>query len=80
MKSFLSFLRLTFSYFISTVLNLPKTASEQEIRDRYKQLSVLFHPDKQHDPSKVETATKRFLEVQKAYEGKCRTRLALPFS
>ncbi|OCH93953.1 DnaJ-domain-containing protein [Obba rivulosa] len=51
-----------------TVLNLPPTASDQEVRDRYRQLSVIFHPDKQHDETTKDTATKRFLEIQKAYE------------
>ena len=53
------------------MLNLPTTASEYEIRERYRQLSVLFHPDKQHDEQTKETAAKRFLEVQKAYQGAC---------
>lgn len=54
--------------FYYTVLNLPKSASPQEIRDRYKHLSLIFHPDKQHDPYKKETATVKYLEIQKAYE------------
>lgn len=54
--------------FLYTVLNLPTTASEYEIRERYRQLSVLFHPDKQQEEQTKETATKRFLEVQKAYQ------------
>ncbi|KAI0790406.1 hypothetical protein C8Q75DRAFT_114809 [Abortiporus biennis] len=54
--------------FYYTVLNLPTTASDYEIRDRYRQLSVLFHPDKQQDERTKETASKRFLEVQKAYQ------------
>ncbi|KAI0938578.1 hypothetical protein AcV5_000221 [Taiwanofungus camphoratus] len=54
--------------FLYAVLNLPNTASEYEIRERYRQLSVLFHPDKQHDERTKETAAKRFLEVQKAYQ------------
>ncbi|TBU31392.1 DnaJ-domain-containing protein [Dichomitus squalens] len=51
-----------------SVLNLPKTASDQEIRERYRQLSIVFHPDKQVDERRKEAATQRFLEVQKAYE------------
>ncbi|KAH9897035.1 DnaJ-domain-containing protein [Cubamyces lactineus] len=54
-------------YFYS-VLNLPKTASDHEIRERYRQLSIVFHPDKQTDERRKEAATERFLEVQKAYE------------
>ncbi|EPQ53643.1 DnaJ-domain-containing protein [Gloeophyllum trabeum ATCC 11539] len=51
-----------------TVLNLPPSASENEIRERYRALSVVFHPDKQHDERAKETASKKFLEIQKAYE------------
>ncbi|RDX54743.1 DnaJ-domain-containing protein [Lentinus brumalis] len=51
-----------------SVLNLPKTASEQEVRERYRQLSIVFHPDKQVDEARKEAATRQFLEVQKAYE------------
>ncbi|KAI0646506.1 DnaJ-domain-containing protein [Trametes meyenii] len=51
-----------------TVLNLPKTASDHEVRERYRQLSIVFHPDKQTDERRKEAATQRFLEVQKAYE------------
>ncbi|KAI0360473.1 DnaJ-domain-containing protein [Trametes cingulata] len=54
-------------YFYS-VLNLPKTASDHEIRERYRQLSIVFHPDKQTDERRKEAATERFLEIQKAYE------------
>ncbi|KAI0042346.1 DnaJ-domain-containing protein [Auriscalpium vulgare] len=54
--------------FLYTVLNLPSTASDHEIRERYRSLSVLFHPDKQHDDRTKGTASKRFLEIQKAYE------------
>ncbi|KIP02137.1 hypothetical protein PHLGIDRAFT_130897 [Phlebiopsis gigantea 11061_1 CR5-6] len=54
--------------YLYTVLNLPTTATKEEIRDRYRQLSLVFHPDKQHGKPTQETALKRFLEVQKAYE------------
>ena len=53
----------------STVLNLPRTASDNEIRERYRSLSLVFHPDKQRDDKTRETAARRFLEIQKAYEG-----------
>jgi len=54
--------------FLYSVLNLPDTASAEEVRERYRALSVLFHPDKQRDDSTKKTASKRFLEIQKAYE------------
>ncbi|KAH0834869.1 hypothetical protein J3R83DRAFT_10498 [Lanmaoa asiatica] len=52
----------------SAVLNLPNTASQNEIRERYRALSVIFHPDKQHDERTKDTAASRFLDIQKAYE------------
>ncbi|KAI9508089.1 hypothetical protein F5148DRAFT_1275922 [Russula earlei] len=54
--------------FLYSVLNLPDSASAEEIRERYKTLSVLFHPDKQREESTKDTASRRFLEIQKAYE------------
>ncbi|KAJ3556184.1 hypothetical protein NM688_g2166 [Phlebia brevispora] len=54
--------------FYYAVLNLPKTATDHEIRDRYRQLSMLFHPDRQRSKEIEATAVKRFLEIQKAYE------------
>ena len=53
----------------SSVLNLPPTASEYEVRDRYRQLSIQYHPDKQRDESAKEIASKQFLKIQKAYQG-----------
>lgn len=53
---------------ISAVLNVPRSASQNEIRERYRALSVIFHPDKQSEPTTRDTASKKFLEIQKAYE------------
>ncbi|KIM85726.1 hypothetical protein PILCRDRAFT_5383 [Piloderma croceum F 1598] len=64
--------RLTFTSehpdFYYSVLNVPKSASQNEIRERYRALSVIFHPDKQHDERTKNTASKKFLDIQKAYE------------
>lgn len=54
-------------YFYS-VLNLHKAASQNEINERYRALSLIFHPDKQQDPGSKEVATRTFLEIQKAYQ------------
>jgi DnaJ family protein C protein 11 len=51
------------------VLNVPVTASANEIRERYRALSVILHPDKQHNDRTKDAATMEFLELQKAYEG-----------
>lgn len=50
------------------VLNLNKGASQGEVQERYRSLSLVFHPDKQQDPDAKEIATKNFLKIQKAYE------------
>lgn len=54
--------------FLYTVLNLPVYASEADIRDRHRALSLIYHPDKQRDEWTKDTAIKNFLELQKAYE------------
>jgi len=55
------------NYYYS-ILNLPPVASEYEIRERYRQLSIQFHPDKQHDEATKEMASREFLKIQKAYQ------------
>ncbi|KDR72591.1 hypothetical protein GALMADRAFT_252737 [Galerina marginata CBS 339.88] len=50
------------------VLNLPKGASQAEIHERHRALSLIFHPDKQTNDSLKTAATKEFLEIQKAYQ------------
>ncbi|KAG9311685.1 hypothetical protein JVU11DRAFT_7922 [Chiua virens] len=56
--------------YLYAVLNLPPTASQNEIRERYKALSVIFHPDKQqqHGEHTEDTVASTFLDIQKAYE------------
>lgn len=46
-------------------LDLPDTASKEEIRVQYHRLARLHHPDKNSD---VEAATARFQKVEKAYQ------------
>ncbi|KZT28084.1 DnaJ-domain-containing protein [Neolentinus lepideus HHB14362 ss-1] len=58
--------RPKFHYY--STLNLPPSASDHEIRERYRALSIVFHPDKQHDEQSKDIASKTFLEIQKAYE------------
>ncbi|XP_061189329.1 dnaJ homolog subfamily C member 22-like [Saccostrea echinata] len=50
------------------VLNLSDTATEKEIKARYKILVREWHPDKQRDPSKKAEAQEKFMEIQRAYE------------
>ncbi|KAI0367784.1 DnaJ-domain-containing protein [Pilatotrama ljubarskyi] len=46
------------------VLELSKSASEQDIRKAYKKLSRKYHPDKNKDPG----AEEKFVEIAHAYE------------
>ncbi|KAF9183668.1 hypothetical protein BGZ51_003871 [Haplosporangium sp. Z 767] len=50
------------------VLNLSKTASDDEIKDSYKRLSRIFHPDKHSDPALKEAAETKFHVINKAFE------------
>jgi hypothetical protein len=52
-----------------TVLNVPKDASQEEIKKAYRELANKYHPDKVHhlgDEFK-ELAEKRFKEIEEAY-------------
>lgn len=51
-----------------TILNLPREASDAEIRDRYRSLATTFHPDRQRDDQARRAAHGRFTEIQRAYE------------
>ncbi|CAE6399326.1 unnamed protein product [Rhizoctonia solani] len=50
------------------LFNLPKSATVEEIRDRYKSLAVSLHPDKVHDESHKDTMAAKFAQVKRAYE------------
>ncbi|KAF8345363.1 hypothetical protein F5887DRAFT_1158884 [Amanita rubescens] len=50
------------------ILNLPRTASQNEIKENYRSLSLTFHPDKHQDAKAKEVAARTFLEIQKAYQ------------
>lgn len=52
------------------ILELPLNASKEEIKSRYRELIKQFHPDKnnQLSPEELDELTKKFLEIQDAYE------------
>ena len=50
------------------VLGLKESASQKEIKQRYKILAREWHPDKQKDRMKKEEAEQKFMEIQEAYE------------
>ncbi|CAE7056210.1 unnamed protein product [Rhizoctonia solani] len=50
------------------LFNLPKDATAEEIREKYKMLAVTLHPDKVRDESNKEATTAKFAQVKRAYE------------
>ncbi len=53
------------------ILGLPRTATDAEIRARYRELIAKYHPDKfagLDDPEFSRLAAKKFQQVQGAYE------------
>lgn len=51
-----------------TTLEIPSTASQQQIRDAYKKQALRHHPDRVPDGSpERETRTKRFQQINDAY-------------
>jgi len=49
-------------------LNVPRTASPEEISWAYKKLARLYHPDKHQDPDKHAQAEILFAKLKRAYE------------
>lgn len=49
------------------LLGIPESGSLPEIKQAYKQLARKYHPDVS-PPDRVEEYTKRFIQVQEAYE------------
>ncbi|KAJ6571713.1 hypothetical protein B0H19DRAFT_665443 [Mycena capillaripes] len=50
------------------ILNISKSATDAEIHERHRALSLIFHPDKHPSEGSKSFATEKFLEIQKAYE------------
>eukprot|EP01147_Barroeca_monosierra_P004728 gene4728-6825_t len=50
------------------LLNIPREAHPDEIRVAYRQMCMLYHPDKHTDPEKQELAREMFPNIQHAYE------------
>ncbi len=49
------------------VLGVPSDATRKEIKDRYRDLAKLWHPDK-HRGEEKEVANEKFMEIKEAYE------------
>ncbi|KAJ3245239.1 hypothetical protein HDU78_009719 [Chytriomyces hyalinus] len=50
------------------VLNLDREASDEDIKNAYRRLSMTFHPDKHHTPEDKERAQRQFQEIKRAYD------------
>ncbi|KXZ42222.1 hypothetical protein GPECTOR_179g245 [Gonium pectorale] len=50
------------------VLNLPRDASDEDVRRAYRALAQVYHPDKHQDPQLKERAQEVFGKLQEAYE------------
>ena len=50
------------------LLNIPKDASQDQIRKAYLRYSTVLHPDKQQDSSLREEAASYFVKIQEAHE------------
>ena len=49
-------------------LGLPAEATQTEIKQRYRDLCIVWHPDRfEHDAKMKDKATKEFQEIQQAY-------------
>ncbi|GAC97525.1 hypothetical protein PHSY_005111 [Pseudozyma hubeiensis SY62] len=60
--------RSTDKTYLYTILNVPVDASAETIKEAYRSLAVVLHPDKHKDASRKAAAESRFREVQRAYE------------
>lgn len=50
------------------ILNVQKDATEEEIREAYRSLAIVIHPDKHTPPALKASAENRFRAIQRAYE------------
>lgn len=64
----------------SSLLNVPKDATVDQITAHYRSFVVLYHPDKQRSPENKAAAEVQFRRIQKAYEGPSGRPLALPLA
>ncbi|GLI59852.1 hypothetical protein VaNZ11_001840, partial [Volvox africanus] len=50
------------------VLNIPRDASDEDVRRAYRNLAQVYHPDKHTDPEQKKRAEEAFNRLQEAYE------------
>ena len=58
------------------VLDIDRSASQEDIKKAYRKLAMKYHPDKVRDLGEMhqKAAQDKFIEVQKAYEQICKER------
>lgn len=60
------------------ILEVPKDATKEQIRARYKQLVRIFHPDRYSDPKDKEFVEERMREINEAYNALMNPTRAMP--
>ncbi|ORX75758.1 DnaJ-domain-containing protein [Anaeromyces robustus] len=50
------------------ILNVPKDATQEEIKNAYRKLCILYHPDKHSSDNNKIVAQKEFQKINKAYD------------
>ena len=50
------------------VLNIPNTASDEEVKRAYRELARKYHPDNYHDNPLADLAQEKMKEINEAYE------------
>lgn len=50
------------------VLNIPPTASDEEVKHAYRELARKYHPDNYHDNPLADLAQEKMKEINEAYE------------
>ena len=49
------------------VLNIPSTASDEEVKKAYRELARKYHPDNYHDNPLADLAQEKMKEINEAY-------------
>ena len=50
------------------VLNIPNTASDEEVKRAYRELARKYHPDNYHDNPLADLAQEKMKEINEAYD------------